>query len=111
LMVLAPYVIILLYGESFREAIILAEILLMANVFMDSKRVLGALYLSLDIPQYASLIDFIGLLLTVVLLVFLLPKMGILGAAIISLIVYFFTFMLMLIYIIKYRGNLKLIKE
>ncbi len=83
-----PIVIPLLYGSEFQASILTAEVLVFASVFYDARVVLAGGAEALNNPWLVSRCEFAASILTIVLLFLLLPIMGIMGAALTSLIAY-----------------------
>jgi O-antigen/teichoic acid export membrane protein len=73
------------FGADFRSAIWPAEVLLLGSLCMGAKEVLATGARALGNPWLGSKAEIIAFVVTVVLLVLLLPKLGIMGAAIASL--------------------------
>jgi O-antigen/teichoic acid export membrane protein len=78
----------LLFGPQYAPALTMARILLVASLFQGVNQISGAALRSLNKPGRTSLAESVGVLVTVVLLVVLLPRLGALGAAIASLVAY-----------------------
>jgi len=86
---LLPLAIPVIFGSSFKSALLPAEILLLASLFMGARQVLGGVSFALGDPWLGSKGNIAGLLGTVILLYLLLPALGIVGAAIASAGAYF----------------------
>lgn len=86
--VFAPQLLELFFGRSFRAAEGPARILLVAAVLLSAGRALGAILKAIGRPLQAGLADGIALAVTVVTLTVLLPLLGLVGAAISSLLAY-----------------------
>ena len=80
--VLLPAAIPVVFGASFRGAIWPAEVLLLGSFFIGAKEVLGGGAQALGNPWLGSKAQVIALVVTVTLLYLLLPRLGIMGAAI-----------------------------
>lgn len=83
-----PFAIPGVFGNDFREAIWPAEILILASLFIGAKDVLIGGAQALGSPWLGSRADLVALVVTVLLLVILLPKMGMMGAAIATIAAY-----------------------
>lgn len=83
-----PWGIPLVYGAEFSEAVWTAEVLLLASVFFDASYVLMAEARGLGAPWLASRAEILASVVTAVFLLTLLPLLGIMGAAITSLLAY-----------------------
>jgi O-antigen/teichoic acid export membrane protein len=88
MIVFAPRLLELFFGQSFRAAADPTRILLAAAVLMATSRALGAILKALGRPLQAGLADAIALGVTVIALAALLPLFGLLGAAVASLLAY-----------------------
>lgn len=90
-LVFIPLVVLLIpiiYGQQFMPAIPAAIILVVASVFHDGKRVLTGVMQALDHPWPASKSEFCAVIITIALLPLAIPHLGILGAAVVSMIAY-----------------------
>jgi O-antigen/teichoic acid export membrane protein len=87
----APFVIPLIYGEAFRPAIAPAEIILFGFVLHGVAAVITALLYGLNRPGLNSIAMGVGLGLTVLLDVALIPSFGAVGAATASAVAYLAT--------------------
>ena len=96
MIIFAPQLVELFFGPSFRAAQGPARVLLVAAVLSSTGRALGAILKALGRPLQAGLADAIGLVLTVVALAALLPALGLLGAAVASLLAYGVSLLLMI---------------
>ena len=83
-----PWGIPWIYGKEFSGAIVVAEVLLLASLFLDASYVLMAEVRGLGAPWLASRAEIVACGVTVIFLLVLLPSLGILGAAITSLLAY-----------------------
>ena len=84
----APFALPLLFGDAFRPAVVMTEILLAGTVPLTVTALLGAGLLSQGRAGTRSLVQIAGGVLTVVLVVLLVPPFGGVGAAIASLATY-----------------------
>ncbi len=85
---LAWPVIVLFYGREFLPALVPLFILLPGIVLLGFGRVVGAHLFGSGKPHYGAKISLIALALTVVLDLILIPRIGIIGAALASTIAY-----------------------
>jgi O-antigen/teichoic acid export membrane protein len=85
---LVPLVITIFFGSRFLPAVFAAEILALASFAFGLSRVFAAGFVGLKRPWAASFGQMTGLAVTVVGLVTLVPRLGILGAALASLLAY-----------------------
>ncbi|MEN3334578.1 MAG: hypothetical protein V7641_3943 [Blastocatellia bacterium] len=79
---LLPVMIPLVFGANFKDAVWPAEVLLLGIFFVGAKDVLGGGAQALGNPWLGSKAQVIALVVTVGLLYLLLPRFGIMGAAI-----------------------------
>jgi O-antigen/teichoic acid export membrane protein len=86
---LLPILIPVVFGSAFRGAVWPAEILLLGSFFVGAKQVLAGGAQALGDPWLSSKASLIAVAVTVALLLVLLPKIGIMGAAIATTTAYF----------------------
>ena len=79
---LLPVAIPFVFGNNFRGAIWPAEVLLLGALFIGAKEVLAGGAQALGNPWLGSKAQLGALIITIALLYFLLPRLGIMGAAI-----------------------------
>jgi O-antigen/teichoic acid export membrane protein len=79
----------LFVGSRFREGLVVVPILLMANLFLGIYFNLSIWYKLTDKTWYGAIITLVGTLVTIVLNVLLIPKIGYLGSAWAALACYF----------------------
>src|SRR5437867_2935340 len=99
LMILIPWLVPLLFGAQFVASIIPAQILIAGTIFVGMNEVLSAALRGMDRPGVPALAQIISLIATALLLFILLPRYGIIGAAIASVIAYGSTFVIMVAYL------------
>jgi O-antigen/teichoic acid export membrane protein len=85
---LLPVAIPIVFGANFKEAIWPAEVLLLGIFFIGAKDVLSGGAQALGDPWLGSKASLIAMVVTVALLYLLLPRFGIMGAAIATVIAY-----------------------
>ena len=88
LLIFTPMLLGLFFGESFRTVANVARVLLVAAVFLSVNRSLEASLQGSARPLDAGIAEFIALGATVAGLAVLLPALGLLGAALTSLMAY-----------------------
>lgn len=88
LFVLAPWVIDLFFKDVYSDAANVARVLLIAAVVLSLNRVLGASLKAIGRPLDTGIAEAAALVVTMGGLALLLPLMGIMGAAIVSLAAY-----------------------
>jgi O-antigen/teichoic acid export membrane protein len=84
----APLLIGLFFGSAFLPAVQAAEVLLLAAVFLGVSRVLGDALRGFNKPLVPGVSEGIAAVVTLISLGLLLPLLGIMGAAIASLLAY-----------------------
>lgn len=94
LIIALPLLLPLLVGKAYSEAVAPAQVLALGAVFLGMNDVLSEALRGLNRPGVPAVAQAISLALTVVLLYALLPTMGVLGAALTSLIAYAAIFVL-----------------
>lgn len=92
LVIILPPLLPLLVGQAYVEAVVPAQVLALSAVFVGMNDVLSEALRGLDRPGVPAVGQGISLVLTVILLWVLLPLMGVLGAALTSLVAYVVTF-------------------
>jgi O-antigen/teichoic acid export membrane protein len=86
---LTPSLIRLFFGHDYLGASAACRILLLAAVVLVTARMLGVLLKAMGRPLDAGIAEFVALGTTIVCLPVLLPLLGIVGAAVASLVAYF----------------------
>lgn len=86
--VLLYWAIPIIYGTEFRAAVWPAEVLVVGSLLMGAKEVLTTGTRALGQPWLSSKAELVAVVATVVLLALLLPRIGIMGAAITSVVAY-----------------------
>jgi O-antigen/teichoic acid export membrane protein len=86
---LTPSLIRLFFGHDYLGASAACRILLLAAVVLVTARMLGVLLKAMGRPLDAGIAEFVALGTTIVCLPVLLPLLGIVGAAVASLLAYF----------------------
>lgn len=102
--ILTQPIISLLFGGSFAEATLPCQILLLAAFALSIKNVFNAGLKGSNRPLTTSVAEGLGVLATVGLLILLLPRYGIAGAAVASCIAYWGTAGYMLFAISRHGG-------
>jgi O-antigen/teichoic acid export membrane protein len=96
-----PPVLVTLFGDDFRPAVPLAQILLLGVVPFACEQVLAAGLLSVGKPAHRSAGQLVGAFLTVLGLAVLVPSWGVVGAAVTTLIAYSVNFGVTLVLFIR----------
>jgi O-antigen/teichoic acid export membrane protein len=92
----APVFVPLVFGSGFRDAVPMIWILLLAGVPLTGGAVLSSALASSGLPGYAAWGEFVAIGVTVPGLILLLPQLGGLGAALVSLVAYSASFAMLL---------------
>lgn len=80
LMIVAPFVIPLLYGKDFNTALTVFRLLLLEVTLSGGILILAQAFMALGKPKFVSILQGIGLALVIPLLFVLVPRYGLLGA-------------------------------
>ena len=96
-----PVAFTFVYGVSFADALPATYVLIAAAFFLGTSRLLEAGLLGLGHPISSAIAEATGLLITLVGLLILLKPFGILGAAIVSLVAYFITCTVLIVYMMR----------
>ena len=84
----AVYIVPLLFGASFAAAVPLALVLVPATIALSMNLVLSTAFRGVGRPDVASKAELVGLIVTGGALVLMLPRYGVYGAAVASLVAY-----------------------
>lgn len=98
ILAITPFVIPLVYGLEFQEAVPAALILVIAGMVSHINSIIEEIFRGIGIPKWAMIAEVVGLVCTVVLLVLLLPLYGLMGAAVASLGSYVVVLIVLLIF-------------
>jgi O-antigen/teichoic acid export membrane protein len=98
---ITPALISTFFGGAFLQASSAARVLLLATVILGANRVLSAGIKANNLPLVPGIAEGIAVVMTVISLVVLLPRLGIMGAAIASLLAYSTSFAYLLWYSVK----------
>ena len=85
---LGAIVVPVAFGSAFRDAVPLLAVLMPAALILGMNDILSTAFLGIDRPDIASKGELVGLVVTVAALSALLPRYGVLGAALASLLAY-----------------------
>ena len=86
---LSAWVIPAVFGESFRGSVAVIWWILPGTIALAASKVMCADLMARGMPEYSSIFAFVTLVVTVVLDLVLIPRMGIQGAALASSVAYF----------------------
>lgn len=101
LLVFGKIIIQYLLSEAFLGAYLPMLVLLPGVVLLGAGKIISADISGRGFPQYNSFISGFSLVVTVVLDLLLIPRMGIIGAALASSVAYALTFILLLVFYMK----------
>lgn len=87
-LLLAPQLVVLFFGDAFRPAATVTRVLVLAGVGFSASRALEAVLRAIDRPLDAGIAEVVALGATCVGLAVLLPTLGLLGAGLASLLAY-----------------------
>ena len=104
LMLATPAGYSLIYGNVNRSAIIAAEILIAGGLVTNLNMSLHEAFRAFGTPRFSMYAEFTGLLLTVGLLWLLLPRYGLIGAAVASIVSYVGVLSTLMIFLRTTRG-------
>jgi O-antigen/teichoic acid export membrane protein len=104
LIVLMPWALPAVFGIRYAPAVLSAQFLLVAALFQGVNGILGNSLRGLGRPGWPAISEAIGMVLTILILYALLPSLGILGAAIASLIAYACVAILQFAFVAKVGG-------
>lgn len=76
LMLVAPFVIPLLYGKDFNTALTVFRLLLLEVTISGGTLILAQVFMALGKPKFVSILQGVGLILVIPLLFLLVPKFG-----------------------------------
>jgi O-antigen/teichoic acid export membrane protein len=97
LFVSVPWLIRIFFGVTYGESADMARILIVAAIPWSCGAVFAVGFRAYNLPEIASGSEIVGLVVTALALLILLPKFGALGAAWASLLAYSATFLYMLV--------------
>ncbi len=101
---IAPVLIRIFYGEQFTESVIPLRILLPGIIAFGMVKILTGHLHGRGKPQYGSIVTVCSLLLTILFDLLLIPRFGIIGAALATTFAYLFSFILTLFFFINVTG-------
>lgn len=99
--IVTPQAIRLFFGDNFTPAIPAALILVVASIFLNMKTVLQEGARGIGEPNLVFVSEWVGLIVTGIMLFFLIKPYGIIGAAISSLVAYSVTYLYLLFMIAR----------
>jgi O-antigen/teichoic acid export membrane protein len=99
-----PWLLPMFFGASFRPTVLPAQILLVGSVFLGMSHVLAEGLRGINRHDIPIMAEIFSLIATVLLLYLLLPRYGITGAAVASVIAYATTFFIMVFYMVTRAG-------
>ncbi|MBT2288387.1 oligosaccharide flippase family protein [Paenibacillus albidus] len=82
LMLVAPFVIPLLYGKDFNTALTVFRLLLLEVTISGGTLILAQAFMALGKPKFVSILQGVGLILVIPMLFVFVPKFGLFGAGV-----------------------------
>lgn len=98
---LLPHIIVILYGDEFIKAIIVAQVLLIGTIFINCWRIIVNDLYGRGLLTFQLISSAVSTVINLLLNVLLIPIYGILGSAYATVLTYGLVFVLVLIYFIK----------
>jgi O-antigen/teichoic acid export membrane protein len=108
LLIITPFVFPFVFGDEFLSSVPVALMLLIASSFYHLKNILSDGLRGLGFPEATAYAEITSLVVTVITLILLVPKTGIMGAAISSLLAYFLSVGLLTLFTLR-KTSLQLV--
>lgn len=109
-----PTIIPLVFGNTYSESIIISQILVVGNLFVNAKVVLGGGIMGMGFPAIMSYVEFIGMIILLIFSTLLLKMFGLVGVSTAITFSYFSQFMVLIFLInqkeISYKSLLYISK-
>jgi O-antigen/teichoic acid export membrane protein len=105
LAIFGKFIIRVLLSKAFLGAYVPMLVLLPGVVLLGAGKILSADISGRGFPQYASIISGFSLVITITLDFLLIPRMGIIGAAVASSVSYAFIFALLIVFYYKTKNR------
>lgn len=109
-----PTIIPLVFGNAYSESIIISQILVVGNLFVNAKVVLGGGIMGMGFPAIMSYVEFIGMIILLIFSTLLLKMFGLVGVSTAITFSYFSQFMVLIFLInqkeISYKSLLYISK-
>ena len=91
-----PTIIPLVFGNAYSESIIISQILVVGNLFVNAKVVLGGGIMGMGFPAIMSYVEFIGMIILLIFSTLLLKMFGLVGVSTAITFSYFSQFMVLI---------------
>jgi O-antigen/teichoic acid export membrane protein len=98
-----PTLIPIVFGNQYIESVIIGQILILGYFFINAKTVLAGGIQGMDFPEVISVVEFIGMVISLILSYLLIKTLGLLGVPIAISFAYFSQFVGLIIFT-KKRG-------
>lgn len=99
ILILTPSVIPLVFGIEFAAAVPVAFVLVVAGLVASLNNLMGEAFRGMGMPKRPMIAELVGLVCTAVLLLLLLPRFQLMGAAVASVVSYMITFGILLTFV------------
>ena len=109
LAIFANSIVTLMYTEEFAGSIIIMQFLLVAVIFSSGWRVISQDLNGRGLTKFTAMINVMLVIISLSLAIILLPKIGLVGAAIGSIIAYVFASLIGVIFFVKNTDKIKFI--
>ena len=91
---LVPYI----FGNQYSESVIISQILIIGYLFINAKTVLAGGIQGIGFPEIISIVEFIGMIISLIFSYLLIQNLGLLGVAISVSLAYFSQFVGLIIF-------------
>ncbi len=109
--VLSKYLIEIIFGASYLGAVVILQIYVWSNIGAAINLLVQQLLIAENMTKIVSLTIFMGMITNVILNIFLIPRYGMSGAAIASLISYFIPFLSLVLFKASRRMFVDILKH
>lgn len=93
-----PILIPLIFGNDYYEAVIIGQILIIGNFFINAKTVLGAGLSGMGFPELISTVEIIGMTIALIMSVVLIIKVGLVSVSLAISSSYFVQFVALILF-------------
>ena len=93
--ILIPFI----FGQPYQESVFICQILIIGFLFINAKSVLSAAIQGMKFPEIVSIVEVIGMIVSLVFCFFLIQKNGLTGISLGLSLSYFSQFLVLIIYI------------
>ena len=91
-----PIVIPFIFGKAYAESILICQILILGNFFINAKTVLSGGILGMGFPEIMSFVEIIGMIISIVVCIFLIKMYGLIGVSVAISLSYFSQFIVLI---------------